>query len=434
MLRKYTSSFLSLPGKVAWQVQSVLSKIALCRTEALGGRLYECPGCHTRTAVYNSCGERHCPQCSGARRADWTERSSQLVLPGINYFQVIFTIPDRLSHLVLGNRRELYRLLMRSAWRAVRHEMKKQNIDPAALLVLHTWNQELQHHPHIHALIPGGGPSANSDNDTCWITARDLTRPWRNKKPSLVDNVALGRTFRDRFVRGLGWLIRNDKLKLTDQWRQLDDTKVLRQWLRSLKQTDWNVFIEGPPHGKSDPLQVLKYLTRYMTGGPISDQRIESDDQGMVTFTARSTSKQKSKNKQPRRIKVPGAEFVRRWSLHVLPKSFTRSRSYGGFHGSRRNNYLETCRQLLPVEPDAGPPEGLAPRPATSKSPTCPRCQIEMQCIANIARPSWRVLLGDGYNQNRRRNDSRHGRSIDKPPNRPTTGQALRPHLPRPDD
>ena len=167
---------------------------------------------------------------------------------------------------------------------------------------------------------------------------------------------------------------------------------------------------------------------------PDCDWRIESDDQGMVTFTARSTSKQKIKNKQPRRIKVSGAEFVRRWSLHVLPKGFTRSRSYGGYHGSRRQAYLETCRQLLPVEPDAGSPERLAPRPATSKSPTCPRCQIEMQCIANIARPSWRVLLGDGHNQNRRRNDSRHGRSIDKPPNRPTTGQVLRPHLPRPDD
>jgi hypothetical protein len=134
----------------------------------------------------------------------------------------------------------------------------------------------------------------------------------------------------------------------------------------------------------------------------------------MVTFTARSKSKQKSKNQQPRRIKVSGAEFVRRWSLHVLPKGFTRSRSYGGYHGSRRKVYLETCRQLLPVQPVAGPPEGLAPRPATSKSPTCPRCQIEMECIANFPRPSWRVLFDDGHNHNS--------------PHLP------RPQLPRPDD
>ena len=132
LLRKYTPAFLNLPGKVAWQVQSVLSKLALCRTPTLAGRLYECPRCHGRCAVYNSCGERHCPQCSGARRADWMERTRQLILPGINYFQVIFTIPDKLSRLVLGNRRELYRLLMRSAWRAIQYEMKKQNIDPAS--------------------------------------------------------------------------------------------------------------------------------------------------------------------------------------------------------------------------------------------------------------------------------------------------------------
>lgn len=90
---------------------------------------------------------RHCPQCSGARRADWTDRNSELILPGIDYFQVVFTLPDKLSRLVLGNRRELYRLLFRSAWRALKQELEKQNIDPAALLMLHTWNQELGHHP-----------------------------------------------------------------------------------------------------------------------------------------------------------------------------------------------------------------------------------------------------------------------------------------------
>jgi hypothetical protein len=289
--------------------------------------------------------------------------------------------------------------------------MKQQNIDPAALLVLHTWNQELGHHPHVHALIPGGGPSLNPDNDACWITARDVTRPWGSQKPSLVDNVALGQTFKDKFVRGLGWLIRNDKLKLDQEWQQLGDAKVLRQWLKSLKATDWNVFIQGPPNGKSDPMQVVKYLTRYMTGGPISDGRIENEEDAVVTFTARSKSKQKSKNQQPRRIEVSGAEFVRRWSLHVLPKGFTRSRSYGGYHGSRRQAYLETCRQLLPTQPAINEPATDSSDEPTQlrPGPTCPQCQIEMECIANCPRPGWRVVFGDGHNQNG-------------------------PHLPRPDD
>ena len=299
---------MNLPGQVAWQVHSVLSKLALCRTAALLGRLYECSGCHTRYAVYNSCGDRHCPQCSGARRADWADRSGQLLLPGVNYFQVIFTIPDKLSRLVLGNRRELYRLLFRSAWRAIKYEMKQQHIDPAALLVLHTWNQELGHHPHIHALVPGGGPSANTDQVPVWVTARDATRPWRTDKPSLVDNVALGKRFRETFVRGLGWLIRNGKLKLTDEWQQLSDSKVLRRWLKSLQSSDWNVFIEGPPHGQSDPAHVLKYLTRYMTGGPISDARLVSHEDGQVTFMARP-GHETGGNRQQIPVKISGVEF-----------------------------------------------------------------------------------------------------------------------------
>jgi hypothetical protein len=365
----------------------------MCRTEKLLGRLFECPACHQRVAVYNSCGERHCPQCSGARRADWTDRSERLLLPGVNYFQVIFTLPDKLSRLVLGNRSELYRLLFRSAWAAIKYEMKKQNIDPAALLVLHTWNQELGHHPHIHALVPGAGPSANTDNDPCWVTASDVTRPWRTDKPSLVDNVALGQRFRDTFVRGLGWLIRNNKLKLSDEWQQLHDQRVLRDWLKSLRASDWNVFIEGPPHGKSDPKQVLKYLTRYMTGGPIGDNRIEADVDGMVTFTARSKSKDSAKSSSPRQIKIPGAEFVRRWSLHVLPKSFTRSRCYGGYHGSRRKAYLGTCRELLAIATAHDAAKSPAQDDLPKSTPKCPRCQIDMTCIADCNRPSWSDLL-----------------------------------------
>lgn len=426
LLRKYTASFLDLPGQVAWQVQSVLSKIALCRTAKLLGRLFECRGCQQRYGVYNSCGERHCPQCSGARRADWTDRSEPLLLLGVNYFQVIFTIPDKISRIVLGNRRQLYRLLFRSAWSALKHEMSKQNIDPAALLVLHTWNQELGHHPHIHALVPGGGPSANTDNESCWVTARDWTRPWRTEKPSLVDNVTLSQRFRDTFVRGLGWLVRHNKLKLTDEWQQLSDAKVLRRWLKSLRASAWNVFIEGPPHGKSDPKHVLKYLTRYMTGGPIGDNRIESDEAGMVTFTARSKSKQQRKNSSnanrsskssknnrvsakskvtsepPRRIKIPGDEFVRRWSLHVLPKGFTRSRCYGGFHGSRRKAYLQACRKLLSATAvdDVTVEDSVKSDPSDDSptaQPKCPRCQIEMDCIADLTRPSWKNLLGPNH-------------------------------------
>ena len=125
--------------RVAWQVKSVLSKILLCRTATLKGHTYQCPDCGSQTNVYNSCTDRHCPQCGGARRADWLEKTATLLLPAVNYFQVVFTLPDRLSSLILGNRRELYDLLFHSAWQALDHELRRTGkFHPAALMVLHT--------------------------------------------------------------------------------------------------------------------------------------------------------------------------------------------------------------------------------------------------------------------------------------------------------
>lgn len=125
--------------KPVWQVRSVLSKILLCRTQTLGRHLYRCDQCTSELTVYNSCGDRHCPQCGGARRAEWAEKSSEVILPGVPYFQVVFTLPDKLSALILGNRRELYSLLFQSAWRAVKHQVRRSGrFQPAALMVLHT--------------------------------------------------------------------------------------------------------------------------------------------------------------------------------------------------------------------------------------------------------------------------------------------------------
>jgi hypothetical protein len=138
ILRSYTPSFM-VRGGVAQRVINVLSRILLCRTSLLKGHLYECPTCHGRCNVYNSCADRHCPQCGGARRANWLDKTSELVLPEVNYFQVIFTLPDRLSSLILGNRRALYNLLFHAAWRSLDEAIREAGqFQPAAQLVLHT--------------------------------------------------------------------------------------------------------------------------------------------------------------------------------------------------------------------------------------------------------------------------------------------------------
>ena len=154
----------------------------------------------------------------------------------------------------------------------------------------------------------------------------------------------------------------------------------LEAWLDEVTESDWNVFIEGPPHGKSRPEHVLKYLARYMTGGPISDRRIISDENDHVTFWARS--KDKAAGNPSRPFELPGKEFVRRWSMHILPKGYTRSRQFGGYHGSKRKDYLPRCRELLTIAspPPIPPPERIEPSP-----PECPRCKIVMRCILTAA-------------------------------------------------
>jgi len=239
-------------------------------------------------------------------------------------------------------------------------------------------------------LVPGGGPSLDAQR---WINSCHPTQP-RRQKPFLVDNVRLGLSFRKHYVDGLRRLVRSGKLHLEGRWFHLQDPRKLEAWLDELKATHWNVFIEGPPHGKSRPAHVLKYLARYIAGGPISDRRLISDADGVVTFWARSKDKGKGNRFEPFRLR--GTEFVRRWTMHILPKGYTRSRSYGGYHSTKRAVYLDRCRQLLdiavaePARADDRPDDGEA------SGPTCPHCQIAMQCIGQQSRPSWRKIFERG--------------------------------------
>lgn len=323
VLRRFAPQYLHSKAAIAFQVKSVLSKIILCRTPVLKGRRYQCRQCGENLSTYNSCGDRHCPQCSGARRGDWFKKTQELFQDGVPYFQIVFTLPDRLSRLILGNRKVLYPLLMQCAWQVLREAMLAQNLEPAALMVLHTWNQELGHHPHVHAIVPGAGPSANRDSEPAWVQAKNANNPKR-KKPFLTNHVELAQEFRMLFMRRLGLKVKQRKLSLPEQWSQLRDDRVLKSWLLSLNSTDWNTYIQGPPRGQSSPVHILKYLTNYLTGGPISDKRIVGMSATEVTFTARNKSKKR--NAPPVKRHIAGTEFTRRWSMHVLPKGFTRVR------------------------------------------------------------------------------------------------------------
>ncbi len=326
-------------------MQSTLAKLSLCRTAALGERTYHCPACDQGCVVYNSCGDRHCPTCSGTKRADWMESASDLILDGLSYYQVVFTLPSQLSRLALGNRAEIYDLLFRASWSALQIQIRQeQAYDPAALMVLHTWNQKLAAHAHIHAVVPGAGPGLAGDSWRVSQRGDDASSVGRY----LVNADELRRQFRDHFLRGFERLLKRGKLKLTGEFRPLQTAAGREKLLQELRDVTWVSYIEPPPTAACRAETVLKYLARYLTGGPISDARILAANEQEVTFLAREGKVAGGESKQVP-ITVSTTEFVRLWSLHILPKGYTKTRRYGGWSNTRRDIYLETCRQHVPV-------------------------------------------------------------------------------------
>lgn len=388
------------------RVRSVLARLTLCRTSALGGHRLRCTVCGAEHAVYHSCGQRHCPVCRGAARADWQQRLAASLLP-TPYFQGVFTLPKALSSLALGNRRAVYGLLMRSAAAAFRQRLAaERGIEAAPQLVLHTWDQRLEAHAHVHLLHPAGGLSLGG---TRWITCPRIRRGKLRGKLCLVDNRELGRAFRNEFLRGLERLRRRGQLKLTGPWARLLDDAQWEQFLEPLRAQDWAVYLQPPPRDQAAAEPLLNYLARYVAGSPIADRRLISYQDGRVAFWARD----KSKTGRRTAVRLSAVEFVRRWSLHILPPGLHRVRYYGGLHPRRRAAYLARCRELLAAvadDPDAGdaPPAAVdpdepAPEPASEASAnpaspgTCPSCRRgQLQVVWQQSRPAWRDVYFSG--------------------------------------
>ena len=388
------------------QVQSTLAKLSLCRTAALGGRRYRCDGCFTDCIIHNSCGDRHCPKCSGARRSDWLDSASGLILDGVDYFQVVFTLPSELSSLALGNRREIYDLLFASAWKALSETVQaEQGYDAAALMVLHTWNQTLQPHAHVHAVVPGAGPSLEGNHWRIAQKENDAASAGRY----LVNADDLRDAYRQAFLSGLDDLYARGELKLQGDFAHLNDHAAWQSLLDQLHTVTWVSYIQPPPHD-CDTDHVLKYLARYLTGGPISDSRIVAADEKEVTFLAREGTSPGGERKQVP-VTLSATEFTRRWSQHILPKGYTKTRRFGGYSNRRRDEYLERCsKQLEAISaplPDEATDFGPFPAKAADlgdadgaqekRSHACPSCGKAMNLQAVQDKPSWSEIMGSTH-------------------------------------
>ena len=363
--------------------RKVLSAIVRCRTAALGGHRDRCSRCGYQAISYNSCRNRHCPKCQTNARDKWLAARQQELLT-VPYVHVVFTLPHQLAPLAFHNKKLLYTLLFRASAASlleVAADPRHLGAEIGFLSVLHTWGQNLLHHPHVHCVIPAGGLSADHQR---WVHPR---------YSFFLPVKVLSRVFRGKFLAGLKRLHQSGELCLPGALKPLLQTKTFRQFLRTLHREDWVVYAK-PPFG--GPQHVLHYLARYTHRVAISNHRIVNVADGRVTFRWKDYA---AKGKQ-RLMTVTADEFLRRFLLHILPRGFVRIRFFGFLANRRRSALLPVCRQRLEDPPRSDPDASVTTPCDATAIRACPQCGgpmilIERLTALELASESWRSNVAD---------------------------------------
>ena len=349
--------------KLTSHMLKVMKAIEDCRTARLGGHVDECDECGHIRISYNSCRNRHCPKCQSLTKERWLIDRKNDLLP-VEYFHIVFTMPDTLNPLTLRNQRELYSILFKS----VAETLLELGKDPKYLGgnigfigILHTWGQNLMDHPHLHCIVPGGGLSLDSGH---WIFS---------KKGFFIPVKVLSRLFRGKFLAYLKDSYVDGKLKLCGSIKELGEKENFGVFLDSLYKREWIVY--SKPSFKK-PEHVLEYLGRYTHRVAITNNRILDIENGKVTFKYKDY-KEDNKNKK---VTLEAEEFIRRFMLHVLPPKFVKIRHYGILSNRSRKTKLKHCQELMGVSIECvkekkGWQELL--HDLTGKDPmVCPCCKI----------------------------------------------------------
>ena len=358
IFRRHSAEYRATQRLLPSQLRA-LQDIEACRTAYFGGQLKQCAACERLVYVYHSCRNRHCPKCQGDQTARWLAQQQTRLLPG-PYFQVTFTLPAELRAVAFAHQKIVYGLLLRGAAAA----LQKLALDPqylggqlGALAVLHTWTRDLRYHPHVHLLVTGGALSADGQQ-------------WRPTKHAafLMPEGALAQIFRAKLSAAL------------------KRAGLLHQVPRAVWRRDWVVNCKFAGLGR----EVLHYLARYVFRVALSNSRLERFANGQVTFRYRN-----NRSQQLQRVTLTAEEFIRRFLLHTLPRSFAKVRYYGLFSPAARPQ-LAQVRALLnaaaaPAATPALPATVLEPATSTpSLAPTaapCPFCHVgQLRQVAVLPR------------------------------------------------
>jgi len=355
--------------------KKIVSDLLNCRTAHLGGRIERCDHCAALRLTYHSCRNRHCPRCQHIPREQWLEKRKQEILP-VSYFHVVFTLPHELNTVILNNKKVMFNILFAAASKTLlRFSENKLNGTPGFLTILHTWDQKLLAHFHLHCIIAAGVVSKKNKQ---WIACQN---------DYLFNQDALALVFRAKFIQRMSNAVKSNNLKFTgNTYKKLKNTLFTKKWVVSVRDP------------VKRPEDVLEYLARYTHRVAIANSRIKALKDGMVTFTAKNRKK-----KRTELITISAVEFIRRFLLHSLPKRFVKIRHYGFLANRYRAKNLKRIRLLMglaqPAVKDILPLEEMMLKITGIDISICPVCnEGKMQFYDEIPRSRARApnrLLGN---------------------------------------
>lgn len=341
--------------------RKIVSDILNCRTAHLGGHIERCDNCGVFRITYHSCRNRHCPKCQHMPRERWLEKRKDEILP-VSYFHVVFTLPHELNTAILNNKKVMFNILFRAASKTLL-TFGKNELDGTLgfLAILHTWDQKLNAHFHLHCLVPGGALSKDKKQ---WLPVKD---------DYLFNQEALSRVFRGKFIERLDHVHKTGAIKFTG--------RTYSNFRNMLYAKNWVVSVRDPVKRSE---QVLEYLARYTHRVAIANSRIKKLEDGMVSFTVKNRKKQRTET-----ITITAVEFIRRFLLHSLPKGFVKIRQYGFLANRNRSMNLHCIRQLMglspPSEKEITSVEEMMLKLTGIDITICPHCNTgKMQLFAEI--------------------------------------------------
>jgi len=332
--------------RLSEQQYKATDAILSCRTQSSGVHVYSCTECDYTEQSYNSCGNRHCPKCQGNKRLAWLQKRTSELLP-VPYYHVVFTIPHLLNLLFLFNRHLCYNILFKASsetLKAFGRDPKHLGAELGFFGILHTWGQTLVDHFHIHFVVLGGGIKTDKNGNKTWV---ELPR----KDKFIFPTPALSKVFRGKLVELLKQAHHKGELVFPDTAPELKDPLFFEKFIDQLVSRKWNVFAKRPFAG---PEEVLSYVSRYTHRVAISNHRIVSIENGIVTFTYKDYKDENYKNgtnPNPQKLmSLKAEEFIRRFLLHVLPKGYHRIRMYGFMANACRKSNLKELKSIIETQ------------------------------------------------------------------------------------